>query len=412
MKSTSIGVFCVLLVMLATIIAYETTTEPMKDYFAVEGEHNKENDLNYKPSLSKNKNGKSNYVSKGNNGKTKYRAGLAVLTAGLSDGFKTIKPKQLKIFTQARGEFGNIMFDYASLYGLSRKNKRRPVLVMETDEQISDFRSLFPNIPMEIRDSVPKGLKKIEEKLPGVFDQALTGPYPKQDIEACCYLQSWKYFKDYEDEIRMGLEMNSMLTGRAQMYLTKLRDQWFKKTNSTDPTKEVIYVGIHIRRSEKADDSHYKRGWNIASKEYINHAMDLYRKHYGNNTLFVVCTDDLPWTMTAVLDNDDVALSVTESPILDLSLLIQCNHTIMTVGSYGWWASWLAAGETIYYKDHVQKDSFVGRMFKNEDYFPTSWIPMGNDGLTKEQEAYYDNLHKNKLETAGQTQLEIPTTKP
>jgi galactoside 2-L-fucosyltransferase 1/2 len=31
--------------------------------------------------------------------------------------------------------------------------------------------------------------------------------------------------------------------------------------------------------------------------------------------------------------------------------LSMCNHTIITVGSFGWWSAWLANGTTVYFKD-------------------------------------------------------------
>jgi len=58
----------------------------------------------------------------------------------------------------------------------------------------------------------------------------------------------------------------------------------------------------------------------------------------------------------------------------DLAILSQCNHTIMTVGTYGWWAGYLAGGITVYYKNFPAEGSSFYRIFSKDDFFPPHWI--------------------------------------
>lgn len=44
---------------------------------------------------------------------------------------------------------------------------------------------------------------------------------------------------------------------------------------------------------------------------------------------------------------DDIAI-LPRLPEEDMSLLAQCNHSIITVGTYGFWAGYLSAGITLY----------------------------------------------------------------
>lgn len=37
-----------------------------------------------------------------------------------------------------------------------------------------------------------------------------------------------------------------------------------------------------------------------------------------------------------------------DSPELDLAVLAACNHSIMTLGTFGFWGSYLAGGEVLY----------------------------------------------------------------
>ena len=46
----------------------------------------------------------------------------------------------------------------------------------------------------------------------------------------------------------------------------------------------------------------------------------------------------------------------------DFVLLQSCDHVIMTVGTFGWWAAWLTSqrrGTVMYYKDPFPIDSYI-----------------------------------------------------
>ena len=58
----------------------------------------------------------------------------------------------------------------------------------------------------------------------------------------------------------------------------------------------------------------------------------------------------------------------------DLALLSQCNHTIMTVGTFGWWAGYLAGGITVYYNNFPAKNSVLYFQFREKEFFPPDWI--------------------------------------
>jgi len=61
---------------------------------------------------------------------------------------------------------------------------------------------------------------------------------------------------------------------------------------------------------------------------------------------------------------------------VDMCSLTKCNHSIITVGSFGWWAAWLANGLTIYYKDIAMNGSeYRGDFSENmTDFFYPGWI--------------------------------------
>ena len=41
------------------------------------------------------------------------------------------------------------------------------------------------------------------------------------------------------------------------------------------------------------------------------------------------------------------------TPERDMALLSLCEHTVVSVGSFGWWSAWLANGVTVYYSSAI-----------------------------------------------------------
>ena len=53
-----------------------------------------------------------------------------------------------------------------------------------------------------------------------------------------------------------------------------------------------------------------------------------------------------------------------------------CYDTVITSGSYGWWAGWLTGGKVVYYKLFPTPGSHLYSLFNTTDYYPATWIPM------------------------------------
>ena len=96
---------------------------------------------------------------------------------------------------------------------------------------------------------------------------------------------------------------------------------------------------------------------------------------------FIVCSDDMSWSKQNLkkgMFNYDAEygtyFSPGKPPEWDIALLAQWNHSIITVGTFGWWGAWFAGGETIYFKHPFRKGQ--GEGFIAEDYFWPTWIGM------------------------------------
>ncbi len=70
----------------------------------------------------------------------------------------------------------------------------------------------------------------------------------------------------------------------------------------------------------------------MATELYLQRAMEYFSKKYGS-VQFIVVSDDLSWCRKYLKHHDNVWIPEEEhSEEVDMALLIQCNHTIMSTG--------------------------------------------------------------------------------
>jgi galactoside 2-L-fucosyltransferase 1/2 len=76
--------------------------------------------------------------------------------------------------------------------------------------------------------------------------------------------------------------------------------------------------------------------------------MDHYRRKYIN-CRFLIASDDKDYVKTYLGNNSDVFITPKSFHTGDdLAALALCDHTIVTAGSYGWWAAWLTGGNVVH----------------------------------------------------------------
>lgn len=98
---------------------------------------------------------------------------------------------------------------------------------------------------------------------------------------------------------------------------------------------------------------------------------------------FIIASDDIKWCcqhLTVAMFNKlntanvNITFSVKHNAAQDLALLARCNHTVVTTGSFSWWAAWLANGITIYYAKYPTRRTLLGNLYLKNDYYPPHWI--------------------------------------
>lgn len=102
--------------------------------------------------------------------------------------------------------------------------------------------------------------------------------------------------------------------------------------------------------------------YHLAPAAYYERAIAHFRRRHGGQACFIVVGQarDLAWVREqAIFAGSDVVVMPTSerrehlqqprTPSEDLALLARCQHTIISVGTFGWWAAFLAGGDATYF---------------------------------------------------------------
>uniref|UniRef100_X2B3C4 L-Fucosyltransferase n=1 Tax=Capitella teleta TaxID=283909 RepID=X2B3C4_CAPTE len=251
---------------------------------------------------------------------------------------------------------GNLLFQYSSLYGTARRLGRKPVVPDRL--RILNYFHLDTNTSVLARPGA--SWMQYPELRASAYDANLITHLEKTDSDAemVGYFQSWYYFRHVTQDIRkqytFSVELLSEVRNTINVAMT---------TFTANHRRPSVLIGIHVRRGDMTSDFFHWYGYTTAPPEYIETAMQSMEKQF-QNIMFIVSSDDIEWSernINAVKRN--IYFSRNHSDVFDLALLTSCDHVIMTVGTFGWWAGFLAGGQVVYYSDFPAPQSSLSRAF-------------------------------------------------
>jgi len=129
---------------------------------------------------------------------------------------------------------------------------------------------------------------------------------------------------------------------------------------------------IHIRRTDLTKARYVREGYVRPTAEYFRRAMS-YFTDCLERVLFVVLSDDQAWCRIHI-NATYIVYSSGHSPIVDMAIAALCDHTIITVGTYGWWAAWFTNGITITQHNIPVNGSALSKQFYRADHYKSDWI--------------------------------------
>lgn len=268
------------------------------------------------------------------------------------------------------------MFMYASIYGMA-KEKGMALGIYKHMELYKHFN--ITEKPVSDKAICGKAVD-IYEYRPCAYDVDTTGFTSAKNIKHNSYLQSWKYFESVEDEIRAQFVFKKAIKTKAEGVIRTYVRRYLTNLNSTLHPEEMTVVGVHVRRGDYLKKEKIKYGYQVATASYVRKALQYFRNKY-RNTVFLIFTNPNPADIKWCFDNingSDVVHTKANAREIDMCALSMCNHTVMTVGTFGWWASWINTGETIYYEKIARPNSSLLEDFSKDrlDYFYPGWKGM------------------------------------
>ncbi|XP_060085025.1 galactoside 2-alpha-L-fucosyltransferase SEC1-like [Ylistrum balloti] len=277
--------------------------------------------------------------------------------------------RKLYICPYFRGGLGNLMFQYASVYGISRTNNIE--IGLYPDDELYNIFELIPPT-LSDRKVYSKARQYIGSIRDCAYDVSNVRIPQDSNIVHLSFLQSWKYFDDVRNDIRQHFTFKKEIRKQAHDLIntTLLRTQFSINSKAT-------LVGIHIRRGDYLNKDKRKFGYRVADKEYFKRTMSFFRSKYGN-VLFLVFTnpvdDDMMWCKSNLKGND-VVYMFGNSRGVDLCILTLCDHVITSVGTFGWWAAFLNNGTKTYFRNFVTPGSDYEQCFMDNgfDYLYPGW---------------------------------------
>lgn len=161
-----------------------------------------------------------------------------------------------------------------------------------------------------------------------------------------------KLLEDMDNKIIESLIFKDYIRKKARQQVDKSLKRWMnrnkKRVAREGITKDnITIVGIHHRRGDHLKFEEVMKIPHI-TMSYLGPSMDMYRDTY-RNVVFLYVSDDKEWAKKHLTKDKDLVFSwSTEDKKVstgeDLSLLSLCDHTIMTRGTYSFWAAKLAGG--------------------------------------------------------------------
>ncbi|CAC5391423.1 FUT1_2 [Mytilus coruscus] len=275
--------------------------------------------------------------------------------------YKVIQKKKGSICPILQAGLGNRLFQFSTSFAVARTKQME--LIVPPD---ADIRKVFEiNVTFTKSKGLCKGFRKVLDKAHATYSKSLLNFSSTDNIQLGTGLQSWKYFYMYDKQLRRQLTFRKIIQNTAEQTILKILQRRRIKSR-----KSITLVGVHIRRGDKVRNND---GFNIASPEYLNRSVSSYTRRYAP-VLFLVISDGMAWSKNNMPLHVPVEFISLGKREFDMATAIACDHTIMTIGTFGWWIAYLTGGEVVYVKDAAKKGSQFERILNFADHFYPHWV--------------------------------------
>ncbi|KXH75974.1 MAG: hypothetical protein AM326_08170 [Candidatus Thorarchaeota archaeon SMTZ-45] len=189
------------------------------------------------------------------------------------------------------------------------------------------------------------------------------------------YLQTEKYFKHIEDEIREDLTFKDEILKPCEEFVSQFDN--------------LLY--LHVRRGDNVGRENY---YSMMTFDYYQRALE----HFDDDAHVLVCSDDPEWcSEQEFFDNERFLINTdvpeydhscmegdgrtrhSKVPYTDLCLMSLCNGAILSSSTLGWWGAWLQKNRT---NPVIVPEHFYGPVLEAVnnccDLYPEEWTTIPN----------------------------------
>jgi len=267
---------------------------------------------------------------------------------------------------------GNHLFYYAAVMYTAWFTGRKPLILSSERNKLD---SIFNLDIVRLDNNALCPVKQFMQQVVYAYNDSIRF-LNNVEINVSIWLRgpfcSWRFTQPIEQQLRDKLLFREKLKSFAESYLsTNVPTNWNAST--------FVRVGVHVRRGDFLGGWAVRKGFTVADKQYLKRAM-MYFVYRYSRVQFIVTSNDIDWCRKNInpslfsRTNVNITFSIRQTAQQDLVVLANCDHIVMTTGTYGWWAAWLANGTTIYYKNFPKHGSWLWKRSKTDDYFPPTWI--------------------------------------
>jgi galactoside 2-L-fucosyltransferase 1/2 len=295
------------------------------------------------------------------------------------------------VLRESDGRLGNRMFIYAAALVLVIHHQCQMyvessvLLTLQSTFHINPIRHISEDnfLLMQVSRQLYNGCK---------FYKSIIQPDSKEILELTGYWQNYRYFYHYWKEIRKQFTFKEKVMLGISEKLCKSDNSILRTISKTinqvyqaqegfasaarrqQEVKHLLKVtnrtliGVHIRRGDFLDKEHL--GFVISSISYISRGFLFFSRKYPDST-FIIVSDDKKWCRINIADSvNKIVAPDTLTPSEDMALLTLCQHSLITTGTFGWWAATLTGGTVVCDKSYPKNGTWLSDLCPAEHYLP------------------------------------------
>ena len=308
-----------------------------------------------------------------------------------------------KIILRLSNEIGNQMFMYAAAYSISKKLNRKLYIDNETAFQLKknistygldEFKNIVNIAPKKfkflklsgylrrkflLKFDLIKSTKNfyIEQKNKDkitYFDNIFLKNNFHQNLFLEGHFESEKYFKEHKHEVANQFKFKN------EKFYSK--NKFFNTLNDTNSVSICIRQNRFSEKLRKINSTDLKKSdeYSLEQINYVQKSIEFIKSKIPNPKFYIWSNDFnnlekyFPENKFTHIKNSD-ALTEGRKPLLDLFLMTQAKHFIVTPSSFNWWGAYLSQNLN---KVIIRPDEKNFSKFKinNLDFWPENWIKL------------------------------------